>query len=103
MARTVEGRTEMNDRERRRLERLRREFLRRAKPYWRKRQPLPPSVAKIAAEYGSLWAVLRDPIELAAAELGVRASELRRWIAVAQRGEKRGRRISAMRAQTADR
>ena len=93
----------MNDRERRRLERLRREFLRRAKPYWKKQEALPPRVAKIAAEYAALSAIVRDPVEEAAAELGVRAPELRRWIAVAKGRSKRGRRISAVRAQTADR
>lgn len=73
------------------LERLRGEFLRKAKPFWKKRKPLPPRVARLAAEYALRFAALHDPIEHAAAEMGVRENELRRWIRVAAGRAKCGR------------
>ena len=74
----------MNERDERRLKQLRREFFRRAVPFFRKHQPLPPSVARIAAEYVLTFLLVHDPIECAAAHMQVTERELRGWIRVAR-------------------
>ena len=74
----------MNERDERRLKQLRRALFHRALPFFRKHQPLPPSVARIAAEYMLTFLLAHDAIECAAAHMQVTERELRSWIRVAR-------------------